>query len=255
MKKTIRVTKNYEQFGYKFGNRKVEMNPNYIKKLVKAMSENYIPIPIMVNPNFEVLDGQHRLEAIKQLNLPVYFIITDDLDVNDIRGINSVVKKWSMDEYLQSFKDSEGEIAGPYTTLDWYRKKYNLNLDTSIAILHNSGTMLSGVHRDEFKNGKFEVKNLSWAKSFGNFLLKIKPYFAHFNKRAFVFALLHLDQDHRFDRKTFIHRMEVNSMKMRRCTNVEDYFELLEYIYNIGSRPKFRFDRKEEWVQTYKPLR
>ena len=67
MKKTIRVTKNYEQFGYKFGNRKVEMNPNHVKKLVKAMSENYIPIPIMVNSNFEVLDGQHRLEAIKQL--------------------------------------------------------------------------------------------------------------------------------------------------------------------------------------------
>ena len=64
-----------------------------------------------------------------------------------------------------------------------------------------------------------------------------------------------MDTDHRFSRKTFLQRMEVNSMKMRRCTNVIDYFELLEYIYNIGSKPKFQFDRKEQWNRAYKPLR
>lgn len=253
MKKTIRVTKNYDQFDTIKGNRKIDLK--YLTKLVKSMAEEYIPVPIIVNSNFEVLDGQHRLEACKVNQLPLYFIISDDMDLESIRAINSVVKKWTLEDYLDSYKQLETKLAGPYTTIAWYKKHYNLNLETSIAILHNKGTMAGSQITEEFKKGRLVIEDLNWAKSFGNFLLKIKPYFSQYNKRAFVHALLHMDTDHRFSRKTFLQRMEVNSMKMRRCTNVIDYFELLEYIYNIGSKPKFQFDRKEQWNRAYKPLR
>ena len=203
------------------------------------MAEEYIPVPIIVNSNFEVLDGQHRLEACKVNQLPLYFIISDDMDLESIRAINSVVKKWTLEDYLESYKQLETKLAGPYTTIAWY----------------NKGTMAGSQITEEFKKGRLVIEDLNWAKSFGNFLLKIKPYFSQYNKRAFVHALLHMDTDHRFSRKTFLQRMEVNSMKMRRCTNVIDYFELLEYIYNIGSKPKFQFDRKEQWARGYKPLR
>ncbi len=69
MKKTIKVTKNYEQFSYVKGNRSID--PLHLDKLSKAMAKEYVPVPIIVNSNFEILDGQHRFEAVKKLKKPV----------------------------------------------------------------------------------------------------------------------------------------------------------------------------------------
>ena len=56
------------------GNRNI--NLLHVERLVKSIEENgFLKMPIIVNKNYEVIDGQHRLEAAKKSKSMVYYII------------------------------------------------------------------------------------------------------------------------------------------------------------------------------------
>ena len=64
----IRKTNNYPMFKNMIGNREIK-DKNY-KKLIRSMSEKQLIIPILVNEKLEIIDGQHRFNACKTLQLP-----------------------------------------------------------------------------------------------------------------------------------------------------------------------------------------
>lgn len=69
----VYVTKDYSIFNFLESNRAV--NQNQVKKIVKSIQEKgYYPVPILVDDNYSIIDGQHRFTAVEQLNLPVYYI-------------------------------------------------------------------------------------------------------------------------------------------------------------------------------------
>ena len=45
------------------------------------MKKKYLVSPILVNEKMEVIDGQHRLQAQKELNLPTYYIKNKGYDL------------------------------------------------------------------------------------------------------------------------------------------------------------------------------
>ncbi|MBC8147318.1 MAG: ParB N-terminal domain-containing protein, partial [Bacteroidetes bacterium] len=73
--KKIYKTKNYEKFKFMVGNRPI--NSAHTAKLIESIKGKYLFNPIIINEKWEIIDGQHRFEAIKQLNLPLYFFINE----------------------------------------------------------------------------------------------------------------------------------------------------------------------------------
>ena len=66
--KVVKSTKNYEMFQKLEGNRPVL--ERRINKIIASINNvGYITSPIIVNDKYEVIDGQGRLEALKQLKL------------------------------------------------------------------------------------------------------------------------------------------------------------------------------------------
>ena len=55
---TVHETKDYNLFKFLDTNR--EPNQRIINTLVKSIKENGIQIPIIVNPDKQIVDGQHR---------------------------------------------------------------------------------------------------------------------------------------------------------------------------------------------------
>lgn len=63
-------TDNYAKFKRLDGNRGVQLMR--VKKVMDSVKANgYIYSPLIVNERYEVVDGQARLEAFKQLGIPV----------------------------------------------------------------------------------------------------------------------------------------------------------------------------------------
>lgn len=76
-------TTNYDMFQLSKQNRIV--NKEHLRTLINAIEKNnQLDVnPIIVNSEFEVINGQHRLLAAKHLNVPIYYIQKDSNDIHE----------------------------------------------------------------------------------------------------------------------------------------------------------------------------
>ena len=100
----IYVTDKYDMFRKLIGNRDVsERHKNEIVQSIKTYG--YISNPIAVNDRMEVIDGQHRLAALKELGLPVEYYIVKGATASVCAGLNGVQKNWNTKQRIKSFAD------------------------------------------------------------------------------------------------------------------------------------------------------
>ena len=128
----VHKTYDYSIFRKMIGNR--SLNLNHVKALKKSIQEDYIPNAIVVNQRMEVVDGQHRLQALSELNKPVYYRIIKDLDLLSVQRMNTKVRQWTMAEYLDSFCQRGFE---DYIKLKEFMGMTGFCLDVCIALLLN----------------------------------------------------------------------------------------------------------------------
>lgn len=68
---SISETKDYDWFSFYPGNR--DIVEEFLRRLNKVMRERPLPIPIIVNENGQIIDGQHTFLARKELELPIFY--------------------------------------------------------------------------------------------------------------------------------------------------------------------------------------
>ena len=104
-KKSISVYNTYDHDKFKIlkGNRSVKKS--HVQNLKKSLSEDYLFTLILVNEKLEVIDGQHRLQALKELNLPVNYIIIKGYGVEEVKRLNINNIDWTKDNYLHHYCD------------------------------------------------------------------------------------------------------------------------------------------------------
>lgn len=84
---TVLRTNDYEKFNHLSGNRIInELN---LAKIKKSMEENFLISPILVNEHLEIIDGQHRLQAVKELGFPVYYFVNKGYGLKEVQALNS----------------------------------------------------------------------------------------------------------------------------------------------------------------------
>ena len=66
-------TNNYAKFTFLEGNR--GLKTAHLLRLKKSFKENPLVSVIIVNDDFQIIDGQHRYTICQELNLPLYYII------------------------------------------------------------------------------------------------------------------------------------------------------------------------------------
>lgn len=64
------------------GNR--NKNIIHLSRLKKSISENYLFTVIIVNEKYEIIDGQHRFECVKELKLPLHYIVCKGYGLNEV---------------------------------------------------------------------------------------------------------------------------------------------------------------------------
>lgn len=100
----IKSTTDYDKFVILGANR--DLNEGHVAKLVRAMTEtgNLTKIdPITINERGEVIDGQHRLEACKQLEVPVYYMEFEGLNIDDATQMNLLHRNWNNLDYAKRY--------------------------------------------------------------------------------------------------------------------------------------------------------
>ena len=101
----VGVTKDYDMFTFLDTNR--QGNQRIINKLEKSIAENGIQIPIIVNDKKQIVDGQHRFWALRNLGYQVPYIISytwkDDTHTIEINNTGS---RWSAMDFANYAAES-----------------------------------------------------------------------------------------------------------------------------------------------------
>ena len=104
MSDKIHETKNYSKFSLITYNRNI--NENHVEKIKNSMKTHGNQMPIFVDPNFLIMDGQHRFTALKRLGWPIKYIIIDiqGADICDfLIDVNTISEKWKPLDYLNMY--------------------------------------------------------------------------------------------------------------------------------------------------------
>lgn len=230
-------TNDYDMFKHMTGNRNI--NKLHLKRLTESMSEKYISVPIIVNGVNEIIDGQHRFEAAKQLGKEVYYIKVRDLNLDDVHRLNTNSKNWTAEEYMQGYCELGLE---DYIVYRDFKRKYGFGHNETNAILSNRSRM-SGSNNSEFNQGKFQIKDYDLAVKNAEKILMVGEYYEGYKRRSFVYAMLELFENPDYNHVEFLSKLSFQSVKLQDCTDIKGYLILIEDIYNYkrskGSKVRF----------------
>lgn len=146
----VRRTKDYNKFKLLVGNRSI--GEDRIKKIRESLEEvGYVLNPIIVNENFEIIDGQGRFATFKELNMPIDYIIAKGAGVNECVAMNVNQTKWKLEDFIESMADMGKESYIRLLRLMEKFPKFGLN-DIECAV---SGRMRSTP--SELKSGIYRM--------------------------------------------------------------------------------------------------
>ena len=219
----IRVTTDYSLFKHLKGNRPI--NKKHVAKLVASMMKKLHLSPIQVNEKMEVIDGQHRLEAFKQIGAPVKFYISKGADLSTVQDLNTNSEDWKIDDYMQSYI-SKG--IKDYIVYKEFLDAYKFNHKISMYLLTGNTKTVT----NDFNSGTFKIKDIGKASSIASKLNMIGKYYDGYKRRTFCYAFVKCLNNTQFSFEEFLNKLQYQRSKLFDCAKVEQYLELIEEIYN-----------------------
>lgn len=191
----VYVTSDYSIFNLSKFNRNILLR----NEMIKQAEEGFVA-PIIVNENYTVIDGQHRLEASKKVGVPVEFIVKPGLGDHDIVRMNTVQKPWSLQNYIESYAN-QGKTE--YMKLvGLIKEKYsNVTVISNIAV--DSPTN-ANVAKKVIKNGTFKFYNFEKTVEFLQYYKRFREETKTKKRTTVATALYELFKIKGFDRNRII---------------------------------------------------
>ena len=208
------------------------LRPALVAKITRSMKRlGFVATtPIVVNEQMEIIDGQHRFQAAKNLGIPFYFLVDDRLKVGDVREMAKAAAAWSFDDYVTSHV-RQGNAD--YIRLRDLKELSGLGWS---AFMHGAFADYRG-REEDIALGRFNLSERKEAEII-DFLAKFdifKPIYKYWMHRGFVVACAIIFSHANYDHEQMKARLEYQSTRLVRCANAEDYVKLLESIYNYKS--------------------
>lgn len=229
----IKKTKDYSQFEFIVGNRR--LSDNKIQRILKDIGDglNLLPYcPIIVfeqNGKLLIVDGQHRFEISKRIEDYVYYVVCKELDIKQIATLNSRSEKWKPNDYLECFI---GLGIYDYKRLKLFMKNYKMNIKVSTDLLMFNG--VSGKSTEYFQTGAFKCKYYDEAAQLVEFSENIFDLYNFAKERYLLDAIQKIQKKGVIDWERFKTKLKAKPNNMCAQKDTRNYILNMERIYNDG---------------------
>lgn len=103
----ILSTYKYNSFQFIDGNRNID-HDDKIEKSIR--SSGLLIQPILVNEKMEIIEGQNRFQACKNLGLPIYYVVQENIGLDEVKSLNSASKNWTTRNYVHSYAAGDKKL-------------------------------------------------------------------------------------------------------------------------------------------------
>lgn len=229
-------TTDYSQFADINANR--EVDTRHVRALMKAIQEtNLLHLnPIIVNTKMEVIDGQHRLAAAKELELEVFYLIDDQIGKTHIAKLNSNQKNWTMLDYVNYY--AVEKIPEYLELSDLINRNPHLPVTTLIRLI---GKETNNLIR-KFKEGSLDVSNRDRADLIIAHVDQVRNLGIEFAyDRNFIMAIKDVMLVEGYDADQFLAKLRANRLDLVKASKKVQYLQQIEQIYNKHQQKRIRF--------------
>lgn len=227
----IYETNNYNRFNFIHVNRNISRDHvNHLKKAIMANNMLHAK-PIVVDQQYNIIDGQHRFIAARELNLKIYYAIVDGFE-EDIISLNANQRSWQTIDYVQYY--AKKGIDSYKRALDLINR-YGAGVANTIEIISKNH---SGGDRRKLRSGNYEavstveaerrVKTLSSLKD----LFKNRLYISQVRALKRCFDIIEFDEVH------FLNRCKTCRSKFINEPELKEQLRVFENIYNYRLQEK-----------------
>lgn len=222
-------TRDYSKF--KFLNTNRTIKPKNVEKIKSSVKEwGIIPgRPILIDGDGNIIDGQHRFLAYKELGHPIpYEVINGDV-ISKTMALNSNQEQWQLIDFARSYSERNVDC---YRKLIKYHEKHNFSFTASISICFG----FSAKPNDIKKGTEFDFNED--AENFAEYINSMEnvPYK---NQKTFVHAIFIF---YNKSTKNQREKIKANILKVPRFLNHSDYMISFENIINYRKRGENRIN-------------
>jgi len=236
----IYVTKDYKLFNNFKENRDIRWS--HVQKIVNWIRKQDLRIPIVIDENMHIIDGQHTLEARKKLKLEIYYIIENNATAHaSIVVHNAQRKNWVLLDYIDFYTRSGNK---DYMILNKYMEEWNLAAWQVIYILRGGAkTTLEMIKAGNFKA---TISNPETLKNLSNFILEIVDSSDSrrlFKEHGRILCQWYIvNPTGNFEPAIFLKkfRQHIKGAKITWSSNAVTFKRQVEDIYNRNARYKKR---------------
>lgn len=229
----VHTTNDYFLFKPLDGNRNI--NQLHVNRLKKSMAENYLFTVLIVNENYEIIDGQHRFEVIKELELPLNYLVCAGYGLHEVHVLNANAKNWNADDYL----DGYCKLGYPdYLKYQEFKEKYQFGHSECITILNGLNGYCGSTYTHDFYNGTLKIKDYDKACEIADKIQMVGTYYEGYKRRVFVLSMLRLFNNKNFEFIEFMQKLKNQPNALMNCVDVNQTVLLIEEIYNYRRRDK-----------------
>lgn len=231
----VYTTRDYDKFKKLLGNR--EISAKRINKIMASIGKvGYITNPIIVNEKMEIIDGQGRFEALKQLNLPIDYIVVNGAGIEACLNMNIYQEKWRILDYINSYAERGNEN---YRKLKVLLDTYPLfSISTCTTALFNTGKFPTAA----LKNGELIINDEDYKKAIDNlnYITPLIPYVRKTNGKLepFFQAVIYARSMDGVDEKRLMSRLQESIGIMTNWSDIATAIQGVEEVYNKGLMAK-----------------
>jgi hypothetical protein len=240
-------TKNYDVFIFLDGNRypRTQADFSHIKELKSSIELNgwWKTSHIIVNKNMQVMDGQYRIWALKELlnetgiSYNIGFVIDNSITLREVQIMNSTSRKWTYIDFASSYSKS-GNKSYQFILEMYESFKFPFN---AILTLINNGEFANNYK--EFKDGKIVISPNQKEKIFfyATCIEKLSDIFPQYKTGKFISALTFFLGKDKFNFDEFLHKVKLNRNLLYPVTTRSEYKLVIQRIYNYKRAEKITF--------------
>lgn len=231
----IRSTTDYRLFKFISGNRRVD-HAERIEKSIRQIG--LLVSPIVVNQRFEIVDGQNRFTACKNLGLPIYYVVQEDIGGNEIGIINSASKNWTGMDHINYYAHGDAKIED-YIFFEQLVKAYPWATQRVISYAIHG---LSGFgYVSKIKSGELKCSQEQYENA-----VKILDYVEQFReyvdgiggrKENYYFTIAFCCTDDNVDNEYLLEKFKKYYKALDSVTSIKDALRQVEKkVYNYQMR-------------------
>lgn len=232
----INTSIKYSEFGSINGNRNINRKKvDAIKKDIEN-GLNLLPYaPIIVYPEGNLLmivDGQHRFIVSSELDLPVYYVLSDKLTLQQMALINNRQDKWTMHDFLRCYIKIGIE---DYKTLKTLMDKYLVGISTAVDLLMLGKISKQGKSSQTFRSGEFKINFLEETKDLLDLNNSLFDRYKFYKDRNLITAVQEIKAKGKCDFEILKEKIAAAPNIMDKQVSVKDYIFNIERVYNHRS--------------------